>query len=327
MASDPQKIDIVLGTMTFGSQVDEPESKEFLNYFLSHGGHNIDTAIAYNKGKTETIIGNVLTPEQKKATYIASKVNKNTEPHLALTAVSVREQTENILKHLQVDHVDLLYLHSPDQKTPIEETLQAINELHKEGKFKEFGLSNYPAWEVVYIYHICKTKGYVLPTVYQGMYNAITRDCERELFPALHFLKIKFYAYNPIAGGLLTGKHKFTDGGSELKGRFDRTGGTQQNKNYIDRYWKPEVFEALGILEQACAKHKISITEAAFRWMRHHSKLVAGDGIIFGATKMEQMKENVAFSLSPEKLPEEVVDAIDAAWKRAKPVCPPYFRY
>jgi len=321
-----RKIDIVLGTMTFGSQVDEEGSKTILNYFFDHGGNNIDTAIVYNKGLTETIIGKVLTAEQKKATYIASKVNRITEPHVALTRVSVIEQTEAILKHLQVDHVDLLYLHSPDRNTPIEDTLLGIHELHKQGKFKEFGLSNYASWEVVYIYHLCKTHGYVLPTVYQGMYNAITRDCERELFPALRQLKIKFYAFNPIAGGLLTGKHQFTPGGSDLTGRFNRTGGTQQNKMYIERYWKPEIFEAIRIWQEACTKHNISITEAAFRWMRHHSQLVSGDAIIFGATKLEHLKENVEFSLNPNKLPEEIVNAIEAAWETAKPSCPTYFR-
>jgi aflatoxin B1 aldehyde reductase len=79
------------------------------------------------------------------------------------------------------------------------------------GKFKRFALSNYAAWEVMEIYHICKQRGFVLPTVYQGMYNALTRDVERELFPCLRRLGMSFYAYNPLAGGLLTGRYSYDD--------------------------------------------------------------------------------------------------------------------
>ena len=99
----------------------------------------------------------------------------------------------------------------------IEDTLAEVHELHKEGKFKSLGLSNFQAWEVAHIYHTCKANGYVTPTVYQGMYNAITRDVEKELLPCLRKLGISFYAYNPLAGGVLTGKHS---GGEPEAGRF-----------------------------------------------------------------------------------------------------------
>lgn len=99
----------------------------------------------------------------------------------------------------------------------IEDTLAEVNELYKEGKFKSLGLSNFQAWEVAHIYHTCKANGYVTPTVYQGMYNAITRDVEKELLPCLRKLGISFYAYNPLAGGILTGKHH---GGEPDAGRF-----------------------------------------------------------------------------------------------------------
>src|SRR5690606_26118365 len=102
---------------------------------------------------------------------------------------------------------DIFYLHFPDHKTPLEETLKACQKLYEEGKFKELGLSNYSSWQVSEIYNMCKNNGWVLPTVYQGMYNVITRDVEKELFPCIRYYNMRFYSYNPLAGGLLTERY------------------------------------------------------------------------------------------------------------------------
>merc|ERR1711937_425413 len=118
-----------------------------------------------------------------------------------------------------VDKVSLFYLHGPDTKNSIEDTLGAIKSLHEEGRFDEFGLSNYCAWEVAHIWHLCDKMGMVKPTVYQGMYNAVTRDVERELLPVLRQFQIRFYAYNPLAGGVLTGRYRSADE-EQKEGRF-----------------------------------------------------------------------------------------------------------
>lgn len=134
-----------------------------------------------------------------------------------LTHDSVMNQAKSSLQRLQVQPnvaappVDILYLHAPDHNTPIAETLTAVNDLHEQGVFKRFGLSNYSAWEVMEIYHICLSKGYIKPTVYQGMYNALTRVVEDELMKCLSYLNIAFYAYNPLAGGILTGRYVYDE--------------------------------------------------------------------------------------------------------------------
>jgi len=102
--------------------------------------------------------------------------------------------------------------------------------MHSEGKFKTFGLSNFQSWEVAHIYHTMEKNSWVTPSVYQGMYNAITREVERELLPCLQKLGMRFLAYNPLAAGVLTGKHHGKT--PELSGRF------KDNKMYMDRYWK-----------------------------------------------------------------------------------------
>ena len=95
------------------------------------------------------------------------------------------------------------YLHGPDRTTPYEETLRAVNELYKEGKFKRFGISNYVSWEVAEIVGICRSNGWVQPTAYQGLYNAIQRKVEPELFPCLRKFGIAFYEFNPRTSHLL----------------------------------------------------------------------------------------------------------------------------
>jgi len=122
------------------------------------------------------------------------------------------------LNALGVDKVAIYYLHAPDITTPLEETFSAVNELHKAGNFTELGLSNYAAWDVVRIHWFCKSKGWVQPTVYQGMYNAITRSAEAEMIPALRACGMRGYWYNPLAGGMLTGKYNFSEEVSQ--GRF-----------------------------------------------------------------------------------------------------------
>jgi len=204
---------VVLGTMTFGGQTNEEASREMVQEFISRQHCELDTAFLYQKGRAEEILGRMMSKIHCEGSPIllATKVNPWAYSGRSLRPADVKKQFATSLKRLQLDSVDLLYLHCPDPKTPIEDTLEAVNDLHHAGGFKEFGLSNYPAWQVVEIYHLCKAKGWVLPTVYQGMYNAITRDVEKELLVALRRYKIRFYAFNPLAGGMLTGKHRSLD--------------------------------------------------------------------------------------------------------------------
>ena len=121
----------------------------------------VDTARGYQSGQTEETIGSLLSahPELRPKMSIATKAAP------PLTRAAIREKCEASLAALQTDCVDLYYLHQPDISVELDETLSTMHELHQEGKFKEFGLSNYAGWEVVDIWHRCKEKGWVLPTV------------------------------------------------------------------------------------------------------------------------------------------------------------------
>ena len=342
--SKANKFSVVLGTMTFGwnkasNVCDDEVSKQMMETFATSNAEHVevDTAYLYSDGETENIIGRVLpslTGNSSSKLEIATKVapwsnliSGKGGVHGAsggaggLRPDMIRLQLETSLKRMQVDKVQLLYLHAPDVETPLIETLTAIDQLHKEGKFIELGLSNFSAWETVEVWHICDKNGFVKPTVYQGMYNAIARQVERELFPALKRHGIRFLCYNPLAAGLLTGKHDFSKEPSD--GRF------KNNSMYMDRYWKKEYFDALLKVQQACdAAGETSLANVSLRWLKHHSMLdhKVGDGVIIGASSMTHLTANLKACDDGKPLADGIVKAFDDAWEICRDVCPKYFR-
>jgi aflatoxin B1 aldehyde reductase len=308
---------VILGTWNFGKQVDETTADRMVGMFLEKGFSEIDTAYGYCDGLTEEILGRILTPERREKVYLSTKVNPFSEE--GLRPHRVIEQIETSLRRLKVDHVDLLYLHAPDLNTPIEVTLDACYKLFRQGKYLEFGLSNFPSWQVVNIWHICRRNGWTAPTVFQGMYNAFTRDVERELFPSIRVLGIRFYAYNPLAGGLLTGKY-LNQSATPKEGRF------ALYPTYLNRYWKEGYFKGLRMIREVCDSQGLSMADCSVRWMQHHSSLKGAhnDGMIIAATDVNQMEANLK-SCQGTILSEDTVSAYDRAWEVVRPDCPKYF--
>lgn len=308
----------ILGTMTFGEQVDAAGAKTLLERFAAAGGDEIDTAHQYCEGRTETLLGELLDRELRARLAVATKVNPWNDD--GLEPASVRRQFDASLARLKAERVDLLYLHAPDLDTPVARTLEACHELHAAGRFAEFGLSNYAAWQVAEVVELCRRHGWMEPVVYQGMYNALTRDVERELFPCLRNYGIRFYAYNPLAGGLLTGKYR------DLEALPDR-GRFTEKTHYRERYWKREYFDVLRTLDDACRDCELTPTEVALGWLVNHSRLEAdsGDGIILGVSRLEHLEANLAASRTPALDP-AIVEILDRGWEIIKPDCFRYFR-
>ncbi len=309
---------IVLGTMNFGPQLDLEASRQMVLKFLETENMELDTAYVYNGGDTERYLGDIL-PKLETPYYIATKVHPRITGKLDRETI-LMEFNES-LKRMNRDKVDLLYFHFPDGKTPIDEALLTMKELYEQGKIKEFGLSNYPAWQVVDIHYKCDKYGCPKPTVYQGMYNALCRNVDSELFPAIRSLGMRFYAFNPLAGGMLTGKHLHYDDAPE-PGRFARL------ESYRKRYWKKSYFDAVDEIRKACELENIPMAEAAYRWLCHHSMLdsAKGDGILLGASRVEQMEQNMT-AAQKGVLPQRIIDAMDDAWEVAKPDSPVYFKF
>lgn len=308
-------VNLVLGTMTFGQQVLLDEATSMVDYFLHKGYHELDTAYVYNEGACEELLGQVLSRINRDRFKIATKAN----PRISgkLDGDAVRKQLPESLARMGLERADIFYLHFPDRKTPVESALEACDELHRAGMFAELGLSNYPAWMVADVYHKCKANGWIGPTVYEGVYNPLTRRAEAELFDALKAFGMRFYAYNPLAGGMLTGRYTSIEE-TPQEGRF------ALRKTYPSRYWKKAFFDAVEIIHEACGA--MSMAEAVYRWMAYHSALdnTRGDAVIIGASRISQLEQNL---LAVEKgvLPDAVVRAFEEAWAVSKSDSPEYF--
>lgn len=224
------------------------------------------------------------------------------------------------LQKLGVDHVNVYYLHSPDPGTPIEDTLAGIQELYAAGKFKRFGLSNFLPDAVQKIYDIQSAAKSVLPSVFQGNYNAVSRQVETDLFPLLRKLKISFFAYSPIAGGFLV-KTSDSIRKKEATGRFGPD--SRIGNMYIDMYGKDSLLDALDEWEHIAKDAGISKAELAYRWIAWHSALKReeGDAIIFGASKTEQVEGTLA-AIEAGPLDAKSVQRIEDIWKKVEKDAP-----
>jgi aflatoxin B1 aldehyde reductase len=303
--------------MTFGGQTSAKTAERMVGRFLDAGHTWIDTAHMYTEGRSERILGRILKGQRRERAFLATKVYPNApdrSSRYGLRPKRVRETLDESLRRLKMEHVDLFYLHAPDNATPLADTLGTVHELMTEGKVGELGLSNYAAWQVAEVVLLCEMHGWAPPLVYQGMYNAVTRRVAEECLPACRHFGVDFIAYNPLAGGLLTGKYRDAER-TPKRGRFS-------SKYYRDRFWNAAYFEAVSIMAAAAKRSRISMPDAALRWLVHHSDT---DGIILGASKLEHFEENVA-ACAKRPLPERLVKAIDAAWERARPACQRYFR-
>ncbi|KAJ3119783.1 hypothetical protein HK100_000157 [Physocladia obscura] len=305
---------VILGTMTFGSggggRISDSETMQsIIDTFKRYGHNEIDTARMYCDGTTEREISKLNTQNcvlHSKA-YPFKPGDYSPE--------SLKAQFKTSLDALNVDKIQVFYLHAPDHSVHFADTLAAVQELYLAGRFVEFGLSNFSAWQVMQIYSICATHDYVLPTIYQGIYNAFTRSVEKELFPCLRKLGIRFYAYNPLCGGLLSGHFNFDDG-VESGARFDPN--TTQGARYRTRYWNTTYFNAVELVKNAVAKHEgLTMVATSYRWLLHHSKIdqSLGDGVVVGVSSLKHAEENFA-ACDGGPLPEAVVSAIEEGfWK------------
>ncbi|ROV90013.1 hypothetical protein VSDG_08402 [Cytospora chrysosperma] len=312
---------VILGLMTFGPDestgariTSVPEYAKVLDLFQQRGYNEVDTARVYVGGKQEAFTREAGWNER--GLTLATKVHYPSEPGLN-TADKVVESVETSLKELGTDCVDLLYLHAADRATPFAETLEALDKLHKQGKFVRLGISNFTAFEVAEICLTAKYNNWVRPTVYQAMYNAITRSIDGELVPACRRYGLDIVVYNPIAGGLLSGKIRSADM-TPAEGRFSDN--ATMGKMYRGRYFRDSTFRALRVIEDAVSAAGLTMVETALRWTVHHSQLRVkdgNDGIIIGVSSLEQLGSNLD-ALEKGPLPEDVVKSLDEAWSISK---------
>lgn len=335
--SSTSTVKTILGTMTFGwsyasTACDDETCKAMTRTFVDAGHDELDTALAYAGGETEKILGRILSADEgalRKRVVVDTKANPwpggkmtSSAGRGGLAPGELRKQVERSVESLAGTKCRVLYLHAPDADTKLEDALRECDAMRREGMFEELGLSNFSAWETVKAHELSEKHGWKRPSIYQGMYNCLTRNVEPELIPALKATNMRFVAYNPLCGGLLTGKYKNRDVSSVSGGRFDG------NDMYTSRFWLDCYHDAVDEIVRACERRGVSPADAALRWLYNHSELDGskGDAVIIGASSVSQLESNLASAARSDPLPDEIVDAMDAGWERCRAASAPYFR-
>ncbi len=306
---------LCLGTMTFGGQVTEADAIRMVHRALDLGINFVDTADIYNEGASEIIVGKAL-QGRRDGVVLLSKVRWQVGPHewkdQGLSRWHIQRGVEASLKRLQTDCLDVLVLHCPDYDTPLEESLAAADLLVRQGKVLYIGMSNYAAWQVCRAQWLGERHGFAVPVVTQAPYNLLTRGIEAEFVPFCRAQHVAIMAYNPLAAGLLTGKHDPTKAPSQGT-RF------QLDQEYYGRYWSEANFAWVAELQTIAQQAGKTLVQLALQWLVSRD---AVDAVILGASRLNQLEENIA--AAEGRLAVQTLAACDEVWKKIKG---PSFQY
>jgi 1-deoxyxylulose-5-phosphate synthase len=287
---------LCLGTMTFGLQCDEPASFAILDRAAAGGITFLDTADVYpmggtsdTVGRTEEILGRWLRGRRHDF-VIATKCSGATSARpwdRGTSRKHVLDAIEHSLRRLGTDYVDLYQIHHRDAATPMDETLRALDDVVRAGKARYIGCSNYQAYQVARAIGRSETLGLARFDSVQPRYNLLFRQIEREILPMCQEEGVGVIPYNPLAGGLLSGKHR-RDAGPTAGTRF--TLGTAARR-YQERYWREREFATVEALRPLAAGAGMSMVQLAVAWVLAHPAITAP---IIGASRPEQLDDVLA---------------------------------
>ncbi len=298
-SSGPEVSVVGLGTNNFGGRTDFEGSRLVIEKALEAGITLIDTADTYgNKGGSEEILGKVLGPRRKQVVLATKFGMPMNEPGSGgASRRYVTQAVEASLRRLKTDWIDLYQQHRPDPRTPIEETLRALDDLVKAGKVRFFGCSNFSAAQVEDAAGVAQRHGLARFVTAQDEYNLLDRGLEKDRVPVMRRHGLGLLPYFPLASGLLTGKYKNNaplPAGSRLARSAHHAAGLLTTRN-----WR--VVEALGTF---AAQRGRTLLELAMSWLASRRYITS---IIAGATRPEQVEQNIAavgWELSVEELAE-----------------------
>jgi aryl-alcohol dehydrogenase-like predicted oxidoreductase len=262
---------LCLGTMMFGGQTDEAESARMIGQAREAGINFIDTADAYNGGRSEEVVGRAIRDNRQHwvlATKLANAVGPGPNDR-GLSRRHVIAACEASLKRLGTDWIDILYLHKEDHDTPLDETVRAIGDLVRAGKIRYFGVSNFRAWRVAEICRLCDDLGIDRPVVSQPLYNALNRQVETEHLPACAHLGLGVVPYSPLARGILTAKYE--PGAAAPEG----TRAGRADKRIMETEWRPESLEIARRLAEHARARDITPGQFAVAWLLNNRLVTA----------------------------------------------------
>jgi aryl-alcohol dehydrogenase-like predicted oxidoreductase len=315
--------EICLGTMTFGHQCDERASFAILNKAAEAGVYFVDTADAYpvppspeTAGRTEEIIGKWL--EGRRHQFVLATKCRLRVGHGAndegLSRRHIFRAVEDSLRRLRTDYIDLYQAHAPDPDTPLEETLRAFDDLVHQGKVRYVGVSNFAAWQVALALGVCDRLDLARVDCVQPRYNLLWREIEAELLPLCRCQGLGVIAYNPLAGGMLTGKYQSLEPVPGTRFTLGKTG-----ELYRQRYWQQAQLDAVEFLRKFLEPRGRSIVSVAVAWVLQQPGITSA---IVGASKPEQLDASLA--AVDLTLDAEERDACNQVWfTLPRPLTPP----
>ncbi|MEO1537602.1 MAG: aldo/keto reductase [Pseudomonadota bacterium] len=284
------------GCMQFGGGAEEEESKAMYAACREAGISFFDTAYGYTEGRSETFLGRCVASERADV-FVATKC-----AYTGAAPDAIAAQIEESLRRLNIDVIDLLYLHRWDENVPLEETLQALAKTVGAGKVRYIGVSNFAAWQVMKAQHMAANMGFRISAL-QPMYNLVKRQVEVELLPMAVSEDIAVCPYSPLGGGLLTGKYQ--NGGD---------GRLVQDKRYAARYALPWMAEAAAGLVGVAEELGVSPSVLAVAWV---AKNPAVYGPIISARSVAQLRPSL------DAMAYEIDDALYARLSALSPTPPP----
>lgn len=288
--------EICFGTMTFGGQnagmwenigaLQQKEVNELMGHVLDSGINFIDTANVYSFGQSETLLGNSLKDLNVKRDeiVIATKVfgPMSEKPNSkGLSRYHIFNSVDNSLKRMQLDYVDILYVHGVDPVTSVEEIVHSLNDIVNTGKVRYIAICNWPAWMVAKAQMIAKNNGWHQFIGLQHHYSAATRDIEHELVPMAKDFNLAIFPWSPLSGGFLSGK--FTRENSV-------TDDSRRTKFDFPPIDKEIAYDVVDVMTKIGKDHNATVAQVALAWVRQQPGVTS---TIIGAKKLQQLKDNI----------------------------------
>ncbi|WP_246702812.1 aldo/keto reductase [Starkeya sp. ORNL1] len=272
---------LVLGAMNFGARTDEAESLRIIAAAADAGVNFLDTADTYAGGRSEEIVGAAISGNRS-SWILATKVANRNGPGKndgGLSRKWMLHEVHQSLRRLKTDFIDILYLHTEDAETPMEETVRALAQLQRDGAIRYFGVSNHSAWRIAVLCALCDEEGIGRPVVAQPLYHALDRAIEVELLPACAHLGIGVAVYSPTARGILSGKYSL-DAPPPADSRV-----AVGDRRILESAYRPEMVEAAARVAAYAASRGVEPTAFAIAWVLANRNITSA---IVGPRTMEQ---------------------------------------
>jgi aryl-alcohol dehydrogenase-like predicted oxidoreductase len=277
--------ELCLGTMTFGTKTDRAEAHNIVDLALDGGINFFDTADGYGTGKSETILGEALKGRRRQA-VVATKFFNPMGPgpnDSGMSRVHIMNAIEDSLRRLQMDYVDIYYIHHVDIQTPIEEMLRALDDLVRQGKVRYVACSNYQAWRLSEALWLSEVNDLAAFVCYQPQYSLVVRDIEQELVPLCRHKGVGLVPWAPLASGFLTGKYE--PGQRSVPGTRSAEGWAWHGRFFADN-----ADETLSVLLDVADELDKTPAQVALRWVLEQPGV---SSVIAGVRTAAQLRDNL----------------------------------